>query len=296
MTPPSTLNRSTRLLALALSLVAGSFFSVSAQAKVHLKISANTLISDSFAKWTAETPWDQIKKFDHPAANRGSVELVLELQALKSGGLDFDYEVTVVPNYERAKLEVVQGTADLTAETVWDDEIAEHAGKLLKTEPIVRDGEFEKGIYVLPTNDKILHVSTLEALRSFVGATVSTWALDVKTLDAMGLKGVEKAPKAENLYLMVQKQRADFTLLEFSSAPDMSSESGGVRLVPVPNCKIALKGARSWIVAKSSAQSKEIADALNVGVKKLRDDGTITRAYKECGFFHPKTGDWKRLF
>ena len=264
--------------------------------RIHLKISANTLIADSIAKWTAQIPVEQITHFDNPCANRPTVDFVLQLQALLAGGLDFDYELHVVPNYERAKIEVLHSYADLTAETIWDDEIAAHPDELIPTAPVIRDGEFEKGLYVLPSHDRMLQVTSLEQLRAFVGATVVSWPIDVRSLEAMGLKGVEKAFKEEGLFQLLQRQRADFTLAEFAATADMSVTVDGIRLVPVPGCKVALSGSRSWIIAKKSPHAKLLANALKRGVQALRDEGRIERAFMESGFFHPKATRWKRLF
>jgi hypothetical protein len=267
-----------------------------AEAKTHLKISANTLIAESFGKWTAEKPWEQIDHFTGPQANRPTIDLILELQALKAGGLDFDFELIAVPNYERAKIEVIQGNADLAAETIWDDEISANTASLLKTDPIIRSGEFEKGVYVLPTNEPLLKVKSLADLQPYVAATVSNWALDVKTVDAMKVKGHEKVGKLENVFLMIDKKRVDFTLQEFSANADFSIENSGVKLIPIPNCKVGLAGSRSWVVAKTSPHAKEIHEALVRGAKILRDDGRIEKAFKESGFFNAQVANWKRLF
>ena len=267
-----------------------------ATTRIHLRISANTLVADSFAKWTAQTPLEQITRFDSPCANRPTVDFVLQLQALLAGGLDFDYELHVVPNYERAKIEVLHGYADLTGETVWNNEIAAQADSLLSTAPVIRDGEFEKGLYVLPTNERMMQVTSLEQLREFVGATVVSWPIDVRSLEAMGLKGVEKAFKEEGIFQLLQRRRADFTLLEFAASADMSVTTNGIKLVPVPGYKVALSGSRSWIISKKSPHAGVLADALKRGLQALRDEGRIERAFMESGFFHPKATRWKRLF
>ena len=280
-----------------LFFVATLFACLSAEAKVHLKISATAQIAESFAKWTAEMPVDQITSYKNTNANRPTVDLILELQALKAGGLDFDYEIITAPNNARARLEVIQANADITAETTWDFLIDPEEKNLLRTTPIILDGEFEKGVYVLPTNEKILKVKSLEELQQFTGIVVNSWEIDVRTLRAMQPKGLELPSKSENVYAMLAKERADFTLLELSSQPDLSNESNGVRLIPIPGVKIALKGgSRSWIVAKGSPNAEAIHAALVKGVKKFRDEGRITRAFKECGFFNPRAADWKRLF
>jgi hypothetical protein len=280
-----------------LLVVACLFVAHSAQAKIHLKVSATAQVSASFAKWTAEKPLEQITNYSSPYANRATVDLILELQALQAGGLDFDFEINIVPNNARARLEVVQGNVDITAETTWDSLIEPDKAALLRTESIIREGEFEKGLYVLATNQPVLQVKTLDELRQFVGIAVNSWDTDVKTLRAIKLKGLELPSKNESVFAMIAKGRADFTLLEFSSEADFGIELNGTRLVPIPGVKIALAGgSRSWIVAKTSPNAEAIHAALVKGVKVLRDEGRITRAFKECGFFNARAANWKRLF
>ena len=274
---------------------AGALLAPAAAAKIHLRISACAEATDAFENWTSATPWEQIGSYKNANAVRPAVDLLLELQALKAGGLDFDFELVRKLTYELAKVEVIEGRAELTAETVWDDEIAANARSLLKTEAIIRNGEFVKGIYGLPTNAQLLKLSSLDELRDHVGAVVSNWALDAKTMEGLQLKGLKKAIKPEFVFAMIQKQQADFMLGEFSPAPDMGISSGGVKLVPVPNCKVAIMGSRSWIVSGASPLAETILGALARGIKILRDNGTIERAYMESGFFNPRVADWKRL-
>lgn len=266
-----------------------------AWAKVHLRITATAAAIDAFNNWTGATSWEEIKSYKNPNAIRPAVDLILQLQALKAGGLDFDFELVRVLTYEQGKMEVVQGRADLTAETIWDSEIDEHAAKLLRSEPIIRDGEFVKGVYVLPGSEAAA-IATLEDLRARVGVVVSSWALDVKTMEEIRLKGLAKTATPEIAFAQIQKGQADFTLAEFSSRPDLATETGGVKLVPVPNCKVAIMGSRSWIVAKSSPAAEAVHAALVTGTKKLREAGTIERAFAESGFFNARVADWKRIF
>ena len=274
----------------------GTFLTSPVAARVHLKITACAEVTDSFDNWTAATPWAQITSYRNANAHRPVVDLLLELQALKAGGLDFDFELVRKLTYELAKIEVIEGRAELTAETIWNDEIARNANDLLKTDEIIRTGEFVKGVYVLPTNARLQQLGSLDELRDSVGAVVSTWALDVKTMEDMKLKGLVKTVRPELVFSLIQKQQADFTLAEFSPSPDMGTVSGGVKFVPVPNCKVAIMGSRSWIVSKASPQAEKIFNALARGVRFLRDNGTIERAYQESGFFNPRVANWKRLF
>jgi len=292
MQKPKCLSQSNRLHVFfsLFALLAVLGFAPPAHAKTHLKISANTQIIESFKNWTASTPWETIEKYDNPNAYRPTGDLVLELQALKAGGLDFDFEFVTVPNYERGRIEVSEGRADLSAETIWEREITP---ALLRTEPVIRDGEFEKGLYALPEIAGSLKASTLEELQQLSIVMVATW--DVEMVEKIHPKVYEKAAKIENVAQMLQKKRGDYTLLEFSSSPDLSVDIAGVKLAPVANCKVALPGSRSWIVCKASPQSAEIAAALDKGLKAMRAEGRIERAFKESGFFNQKVSGWKRL-
>ena len=228
-----------------IALTAG-LLAPSVQATTHLKISANGAAIDAFENWTSVTPWAQIENYRNANAARPVIDLLLELQALKAGGLDFDFELVRTINYEQAKIEVVEGRAQLTAETIWDDEIAEHAAALRATDDIIRNGEFVKGIYVLPTNAALLKLSTIDELRAATGGVVSSWVLDVKTLEQLKPKAVEKRAAPELVFQAIQKGQIDFMLDEFSAAPDMSDQRAGVRLIPVPNYTVAIAGARAW--------------------------------------------------
>lgn len=288
--PSSLLQRRLRCILLICSV-----FTLSLSAKTPLKISASTQLIDEFNLWTATTPWEQITDFKNPHAIRPVVELILQLQALKASGLDFDFTLIPCPNYERAKITIVQGTADLGAETIWDDELAENETTLISSDPIIRLGEFTKGIYVLPTNTALLKATTLEDIQAFTGAVIPTWRLDAKTVAAIKPKSVESPNSFEAIFLMIQKKRADFTLQEFNSTLDMSLEVAGVKLIPIPNCTVALMGNRSWAIAKASPHAAIISEALKKGILSLRNAGTIEKAFTECGFFNPRVKNWKRI-
>lgn len=263
-------------------------------AKTHLKISAPASAIDAFQNWTAGVAWDKITNFKNANASRPVVDLVLELQALKAGGLDFDFEFVRVLTYDLAKKQLIEGRVELTAETIWEDEIDPKT--MAKSDPVIRRGEFVKGVYVLPANQKVFKISSLEELQGYTGAIVATWALDLKTMEEMKLKALIKNPTPEVVFLNIQKQQADFTLWEFSSNADMSVVISGVKLMPIPECKVAIMGSRAWVVSKLSPNANSVHRALVAGTKILRENGTIERAYQESGFLNPRVADWKRIF
>jgi ABC-type transporter Mla subunit MlaD len=262
-------------------------------ATIHLRFAVTTLVAESFAKWNGQCPVAEIDDFSSAYANRGTVDFVLQLQALLAAGLDFDYELRVSDNIARSVHEVGQGYADMNAEALWDVNI-DPAG-LIAASPLTGNGEFEKGLYTVPGNDRMLQVRSLEELRERVGVTVVSWKVDLRTFAAMGLRKMEQVLKAESLFSVLAQGRADFTLLEFAATADMSVSHGGIKLVPVQGCKVSLPGSRSWVVARRSPHADVVAAALERGLQMLRREGRIERAFRECGFFHPRVVNWKRL-
>jgi methyl-accepting chemotaxis protein len=265
-----------------------------ASGKVVLRIAVSSLVADSLAKWTRDCRVDQIERFDSPHANRPTVDLVLQLQTLAAGGLEFDYELSIHTNHGRALIEVTQGYADLTAETVWNSDIATAAESLIATAPVIRHGEFEKGLYVLPTA-RMLRARLPEQWSEFIGVTVFNWTLDVQLLENLGLKRIEKVSKLENAFPLVRDGRADFTMMEFASTIDMGIESNGIKLIPVPEVKVVLPEGRSWVVAKQSQHADVLHHAFERGLGVMRREGRIERAFRECGFFNSRVSRWRKV-
>jgi hypothetical protein len=263
------------------------------RATMHLRFAVTPLVAESFTNWTRQCPAGEIDDFRGPYASRGAVDFILQLQALLAGGLEFDYELRVSDNIARSAHELTQGYADVNAEALWDVNI--DPGSMIAASPLTANGEFEKGLYTVPVNDRMLQVRSLEEARERVGVTVVSWKVDLSTFGAMGLKRIERVFKAESLFSALAQGRADFTLLEFASTPDMSITHGDVKLVPVPGCKVSLPGARSWVVSKRSPHAEEVVAALERGLQALRREGRIERAFRQCGFFHARVVDWKRL-
>ena len=260
--------------------------------QITVKIAASELIYDSFSAWTAKIPFNEIINYNGSYANRGTVELVLLCQALQRGGLDFNIEVVKCPNYSRALMLAQSGQVTLPAETIWEQDLDLEA--LYKTDPIIRNGEFEKGIYTSPENHKMLAVTSFDEFGQYSAVMIKSWAVDWNTLRSMDLKRLDEVAKKDLLFKMVNFGRVDFTLLEFSSEPDLSTEIEGIKLVPVPNLKIGLKGERCWAVAKIAPDAEKVFAALQKGIIALRDKGIISRAYHECGFFNAAVENWKK--
>jgi hypothetical protein len=75
----------------------------------------------------------------------------------------------------------------------------------------------------------------------------------------------------------------------------MSLLDEGLKLIPIPNYKLKLKGERVWIINKSFPGAKDVIKAFEKGFKILDEQGTIQRAYRESGFINDRVKDWTEI-
>lgn len=104
----------------------------------------------------------------------------------------------------------------------------------------------------------------------------------------------ESARMPEVEKALAELQTPCYTVREFS--PEWSRVVNGVRLVPVPNIKVGLRGACSFLISKQFPESKKIYEALQIGLKDLRAKKQIKVRFVETGFYNPMAKDWHKLY
>ena len=251
---------------------------------------AEQVIVNNFARWTkAEGGCENIKSFASPYANRGTVEAVLACKALKIGGYDGAFLLVAVPNYERALVEAASGRVSMPAETLWDVDLDKKV--FYGTDPLIAQGEFEKGIYVRPQNQHKWVIKTVADLQKLTCVMPARWRVDWNTLQHMKVKTIDVSTK-EAIFRMVNHERGDCTLLEFSARADLGNTVDGIRLVPIMGVKVTLDGQRRLAISKKAPHAVEIFNAINRGIAQLRANGSITRAWQESGFLGGVERNW----
>lgn len=241
---------------------------------------------------TKDKGCEKVDSYALPGASRGLSEMLLICQALHLGGITPVFEFQKFNTYARLLRQVSNGELLLMMESVWKRDA--DPSKVFISDPILRTGEFEVGLFTMPGNTELLKVRTVEELRKFKAVTNKNWAVDWETLTFMGIEKIN-TPMYPLMFKMVEAGRADFMLEAFSVLPDMSQTTEGIKLIPVPNIKIGLKGSRHIVINKELPNGQKVFDALQVGLKILRENGAITKAYQESGFLHEKVRDWNKL-
>ncbi|WP_321404076.1 hypothetical protein [Maridesulfovibrio sp.] len=222
--------------------------------------------------------------------------------AFKLGGIDAQLNFSATPNTRREENELVKGYAAIGAHlfTKSTFEQPEYKDKIFISDPVIEDGQFEKGIFCLPGNHKVLNVRNIEDLKKAGKPLVGIhWVNECRTLKDLGINEdeIEKAPTLDCIFKMIKVGRADWVPLGFhNAAKDLSVSNNGITLVPVKGIKIPLKESRHFIVSKTHPDGEKVFQALQKGIKIMRKNGLSAKLLTQGGFYCPATQNWKTLY
>ncbi|MBP3124834.1 hypothetical protein [Thalassospira sp. ER-Se-21-Dark] len=213
-------------------------------------------------------------------------------EALNAGGLAARVQVVPSPNSERSRMMVSEGFADIKSD--WDFNI-DADPKVLKSRPIVRRGEFEKGIYVRPDKLTLARNTPISNIHHLSAVSLRTWRLDWEVLERLEPASLSSAATKQQIYSLIDAGRADFTLLEFSSAPEMVRSSDGIRLYPMPGVKVVLPASQHFMISRALPNVEKIVKALNSGIDALHASGFIHQCLVNSGIINEQVRDWRIL-
>ena len=235
-----------------------------------------------------------IKDFSGLHSRRDVVEIILVQQALHFGGNRHNYNL-ISNNSSRETIQsLYEGSVLLTGTSVWQSMFVEQ-DNIYFSVPVINNGQFESGLYTHPENKSMLAVNSMQQLQQQGAISNKHWSIDWYTLQSLAIPKIWHAERWSSMVEMVNSQQADFLLAPFQATEDLSLLVNDIKLVPVPNVKIALHGTRHFAISKKSEHSKQILQQLNRGLYILKTQGIIKKAYKQSGFFNNKVRDWKRL-
>ncbi|MEK7661719.1 MAG: hypothetical protein AAB680_06735, partial [Pseudomonadota bacterium] len=187
------------------------------------------------------------------------------------------------------------GSATMGGNSAWQIDLKAIADKVYISEPSIRQGEFEAGLYTTSDNADARLAKTLPQIQKLTAVVAESWKPDVMTLESLKFNRVLKTQSWDSMVGMLVKKRGDVLLAPFQATPDLSLDVNGRKLVPIMNVKVGLQGSRHFVVSKASPIGAEVSKSLNLGLAKLREQGLIEKAYRDSGFFNQATRNWNRL-
>jgi hypothetical protein len=226
-----------------------------------------------------------INNFSGKNIRRDVVDMIIAQQALKLGG--FKYTFTYAPgkvNFRNTQM-LQNGELLLSFDSYWKKDAIPLADSIYISEEVIRNGEYVAGIYTSPKNKKTLSVKKRTDLADLTAVSTPKWRTDWQTLQELSLKDIVVQDSWLSMVRMVNLQWIDFILMPFNSTPDKSFTMDRIHLVPVEGIAIALRDSRHFVISKLHPKGAEAFQAINKGLRILREKGTISKAYEQAGFF-----------
>ncbi|WNO11590.1 hypothetical protein [Teredinibacter sp. KSP-S5-2] len=233
-----------------------------------------------------------ITEYSGEKSRRDVVELILIQQALHLGGYQHPIAFKLEAFYNRVMHLLDKGGVAAGASTTWDKDANKH--RYYVSEPIIRRGEFVAGLYT-KTEKANDFEPTQKNIKALTAVSNELWQVDWSALETLGMNKLYTTSEWPSMVRMVWYGRVDVTLAPFQPNDDMSVTFENMRLVPIQGVKVVLPGTRHWLVSKAHPQGKKVFSALEEGIAKLREQGTIARAYRESGFFDHRVDNWLEI-
>lgn len=252
-------------------------------------------VIDDYNKFLAGRDVYSLTEYSGTHSRRDVVELVLIQQALKRGGVEGFVRFIASPTYNRSFNLIDDGEVLLIGNSVWNIDLQKRKENVYITIPVIKNGEFEAGIFTIPSNRNALAVTDKQGVQGLSAVSSRSWVPDWRTLEALGLKELHHASRIKPMVNMVSHGRVDFTLAPFSGNSDFSVMIEGVKLVPIQGIKVGLIGSRHFCISKKHPQGLFIYNALNKGLKEMDEQGIIRKIYRDCGFFNERVESWKKI-
>jgi len=272
-----------------------SIFLLGAHATEAVLIAVNDDIPQDYQTFlNGRDPMD-VQQYSGVGARRDIIELTLLMQALRLGGFNKPVELRVEPSYLRILRGVADGRFVSSGALMWKSDIDELRPALVASRALLREGEFIVGVYTTQKNHAAFNRFEPNTLRELKVATNAQWKSDVRTIKDLGFHRITYAPNWINIVRMIAAGRAEITLAPFQASEDMMIAVGNIKLYPLEGIRVSISGSRHWPISHKHPDGDAFYEALERGLAKLEATGTIQRAYRECGFFHPEVKNWKLL-
>lgn len=225
--------------------------------------------------------------------NQILAELLILCEALQLGGIKPKFDFKNIHDY----LRIINGSAEATTLmpgfVIWRKDI--NPALFYISDPVLKERDFVKGIYTVPSNKKLLGIKNYDELQNYMVATNQNWVHDNAEIVCITSKVTTAAFNPFSMARMVAAKRADFLLFPFFNAPDLTGSLTDIQLVPVPGVKVAFQESLHFIVSKKHPDGLTVYQALQKGLKELHANGMIRYTYEQLGFFNPKVKDWVEL-
>lgn len=225
--------------------------------------------------------------------SRITADLFIQLRALRTAGFDFDFELLQLPNLGRARLYAAEDKVDLFVESYWSDDPELGENDFLLSQPVIRNGETQVGLFTHESNKHALAAKNLEDVRNLRHVVVKDWHVDIRTIEAYKPQKVFYANDFEAMVRILKSGRADVGLIEFFGEPDFRHDHFGTIIEAIKGMKVGLSAERVYLVSTTHPYSNRLRDSLDKGIEIMRENGELRAILEKVGYYPKNVDGWK---
>lgn len=221
---------------------------------------------------------------------RITMDIMVICNAVKQAGYAAKLKLIPYPNVTRGLQQSINGQTHMVAQTLFKTDHLKET-QILISKPVIRNGEFQVGIFTTRNRPKILKAKSAEDFRKLKGVTVRSWKTDHKTMVSMGIEKIALLPTRDLIAKFIRNHRADFTL-SYLKEPVVTRIGG--ELIRIPNVKVSFQETRSFIIPKDNTA---LFDIINNYISQLRaqQPDALREAYIHAGFITEEYEHWLDL-
>lgn len=240
-----------------------------------------------------KSPLD-IDDFSGANSQRDVVEFILVQKALTLGGADivFDFELG---NYDARNLKLLaSGLLLISFDSMWLSSAQQIPDKVFISDPIIRRGEYFAGIYTADARDKP-NIANLDDFKQLSIVSNKHWHVDWQTLNDIDPVRLVHEDEWITMAKLVSLGWVDAMLAPFTNNKPFSYQGSSYHISAVEGVKIALNDSRHFLISKQHPLGEYTFNALQKGLKIMRANGPIEKAYRQAGFLNEHVEHWPIL-
>lgn len=285
------------LLALLLTISAhdtfAAAFSLEPIASVDIPIESSVL--DDYQRFVGNRTIDQIQSFDGAGTRRDVVDMVLVQQALKLGGYPLQFNFIPSDSSARSTQLFVRGEVLISVDSIWGQTAKRLKSDVYISSAVIERGDYVAAIFTSPQNQKTKSIRQLSDFSGLTAVSSRAYAGDWRLLEQLPLRELRDEYDWSSMAMLVSRGWVDFMLAPFPQHRPFGYRASGIELVAVEGVKVLIDDSRHFVVSKKHPLAEPVFAALQQGLALLRQQGILTKAYQECGFFNPEISHWTIL-
>ncbi len=258
------------------------------------RIGIPTDVMDDYTQFLDGRKPNEIEHFSGAYGRRDVVELALFMREMQRRLPDLTIDLVAIDSYTIGIEQVRAGKISALASSCWLADLRPYLEDVLISDAIVQEEESRVGLFCLATNKAALALTTVEDLRKLKVVSNSDWSADWQALTDLGVRRRVDVKTWRQMVYMVSCDEVDVLLAPFPSHHQLSIALDGCTLVPVPGQVIVLRGTRHLVAARDHV-GMLIADIVFPALQTLVHDGSVSKAFTECGFLNEETASWNIL-